>query len=245
MCTVSLIPTSDGFYFTSSRDERSSRPTIPPARYTVHERSLIYPKDEKAGGTWIASDSTGKTACLLNGAFINHKKEATYRKSRGMILLESFNFASINEFSTQIDLINIEPFTLLILDHSYGTFNRFDEFRWDGKNQHLKSLSITTPQIWSSATLYSQSVQDVRKQLFENWVEKHKHFEDKMILDFHNRRHGLESTDDLLMKGYNGLRTLSISQVHMKNANSAFKYLDLMRDKTTLVKVDKCELENV
>lgn len=244
MCTVTFIPTSDGFYFTSSRDERSSRPTIPPARYTDTTRTLVYPKDEKAGGTWIASDSKGKMACLLNGAFVNHKKEADYKKSRGVILLNSFNYENISEFSEQMDLNNIEPFTLLILDYTYGSLKHFDEFRWDGERKHLKHLSQTEPQIWSSSTLYSKPIQEIRQNLFLNWIEKHKHFEDKMIFDFHNKKHGLYSTEDILMQGYKDLRTISISQIHLKNENSVFKYLDIMRNKTSVLKLEKIELNN-
>ncbi|MDI1356309.1 MAG: NRDE family protein [bacterium] len=244
MCTVTFVPTSDGFYFTSSRDERVSRRTIPPVRYSENGRSLIYPKDEKAGGTWIASDSKGKTACLLNGAFVNHKKEYNYVKSRGLILLESFEYKDISEFSDKTNLDGVEPFTLLILDYSNGALQYFNEFRWDGQNKYLKSLSQVDTQIWSSATLYSKPIQDIRLSLFENWIKKHEQFEDKMILDFHNRKHGLDSTNDILMQGYKDLRTLSISQIHLKNDNAFFKYVDLIRNKTSLIKLDQTEYAN-
>jgi len=83
MCTVSFIPLQNGFLLTSNRDEKSYRPTISPQVYTENEMKLLYPKDEKAGGTWIVARNDGTSIILLNGAFINHIKLTNYRKSRG------------------------------------------------------------------------------------------------------------------------------------------------------------------
>ncbi|MBK7669501.1 MAG: hypothetical protein IPJ32_20470 [Sphingobacteriaceae bacterium] len=69
------------------------------------------------------------------------------------------------------------------------------------RKQALKKLDQGANQIWSSATLYSPTIQQARQQLFIDWVVKHQDFEDKMILNFHNRKHGLNTSDDLLMKG--------------------------------------------
>ena len=191
MCTVTFIPTSTGFYFTSSRDEKASRDTLRPALYESGELQLVYPKDTLAGGTWIASSLMGRTACLLNGAFVNHVKKESYARSRGLILLESFKYNDANELYNKIDLENVEPFTLLLLDYYSGDLTAFDEFRWDGENKHLKKLDTVTPQIWSSATLYNPIVQQKREGLFNQWINKHSDFVDAMILDFHNRKHGL------------------------------------------------------
>ena len=140
MCTVTYIPTSTGFYFTSSRDEKASRDTLNPALYVSDGIQLVYPKDALAGGTWIASSLDGKTACLLNGAFVNHAKKENYARSRGLILLESFKYSDANELYNTIDLENVEPFTLLLLDYTSGDLTAFDEFRWDGENKHLKKI---------------------------------------------------------------------------------------------------------
>lgn len=244
MCTVTYIPTDKGFYFTSSRDEKASRVTIPPVKYNWKGIELIYPKDELAGGTWIATSLTGKTACLLNGAFVNHHKRNNYVKSRGLILLDSYNYHNAAEFSEKIDLINVEPFTLLTLDYSSGILDKFFEFRWDGEKKHLKQLVHNESQIWSSATLYSPSIQQTRQQLFNQWVNKHQDFEDRMILDFHNRKHGLNVSDDIIMKGEGDLMTLSISQVHVGEADSHLNYLDVVNKKEYKVKLTQTEFVN-
>lgn len=244
MCTVTFIPNSNGFCFTSSRDEKASRETIAPVVYNKNGIELVYPKDTLAGGTWIASSLTGKTACLLNGAFVNHHKRNDYIKSRGIILLESFNFQNTLEFSANINLDNVEPFTLLTLDYSSGTLDNFFEFRWNGEQKYLKQLAHNDYQIWSSATLYSPSIQLTRQQLFDQWVNKHQDFADRMISDFHNRKHGLNVSDDILMKGDGDLMTLSISQVHIDNKEAHFNYFDIVKKKEYKIKLTKTKFIN-
>ena len=75
MCTVSFIPLQNGFLLTSNRDEKIYRPTIAPQVYIENDLKLLYPKDEKAGGTWIVAKEDGTTIVLLNGAFVNHQKK--------------------------------------------------------------------------------------------------------------------------------------------------------------------------
>lgn len=245
MCTVTYIPTSTGFYFTSSRDEKASRDTLTPNVYEREGMKLVYPRDEKAGGTWIASSLVGRTACLLNGAFVNHDKKDNYSRSRGLILLESFSYKNAEEFSNGVDLENVEPFTLLLLDHSTGNLNSFKEFRWDGEKKYFKEIEMSIPQIWSSATLYNSNVQQKRKVLFNQWLHKHSDFVDAMILDFHNRKHGLANSEDLLMKGEGDLMTLSISQVHFKEGEAVFNYHDVIHSKSYHTKLKQKEVVHV
>lgn len=228
MCTVTFIPTSDGFYFTSSRDEKSSRATIPPLKYTLNGMDIYFPKDELAGGTWFATNEFGRTACLLNGAFERHEKALSYRKSRGLILLESFKYDTIEEFHQKIDLDNIEPFTLLLLNSKLGSLLHFYELKWDGKNKHFRELSKKESQIWSSSTLYNSEVRKKRTDLFEKWVDENQAQQHREILKFHNRKHGLNQCDDLIMKGEGDLQTVSISQIHLSNQEIQFNYFDLI-----------------
>lgn len=230
MCTVTFIPTKEGFFLTSSRDEKASRWTIPPMSYMHMDERLFYPKDEVAGGTWIAASPRGRAACLLNGAFNGHKKLEKYSKSRGLILLDSILHSSILDYVSKVNFKGIEPFTLLSLDYHTGKLSDFYELRWDGEQKHLKQLNTTEHKIWSSATLYSHEVQIKRINLFKAWIETNKHKEDKAIIDFHNRRHGLNASDDLLMKGSGDLRTLSISQIEYGKGVHSFNYYDAIKN---------------
>ena len=91
MCTVTFYPNNNEYILTSSRDEVKYRPTLPPKRYNINNQEITFPKDEVAGGTWIATNNNTKTVCLLNGAFERHQRKESYSRSRGLILLESFS----------------------------------------------------------------------------------------------------------------------------------------------------------
>ena len=53
---------------------------------------------------------------MLNGAFTKHERNLPYRKSRGLIVLEIFEYKSFSDFVTDVDLHNIEPFTLVLAE---------------------------------------------------------------------------------------------------------------------------------
>jgi len=237
MCTVTYIPTASGFYLTSNRDEQSTRPTISPQKYTLKDQELIYPKDKKAGGSWIAVNNSGRAACLLNGAFEKHHPNGNYSKSRGLILIESFSFPSIKNFSENVSLKNIEPFTMLLIQFSLTSVHEFYELCWDGKNKFTTKISLNTPRIWSSVTLYDQEIINRRKQMFDVWLNKNFATEDKMIDDFHKSKHGLNASEGILMKGDGNLMTLSISQINLKHKQLRFNYHDLIQNRIESQKI--------
>lgn len=229
MCTVTYIPVKGGFILTSSRDERVIRPTLKPLVYKHVPQSIIYPKDEIAGGTWIASDQN-RVACMLNGAFDNHISKDFYSKSRGTILLESFAYR-IDDFVQSINLSEIEPFTLLLIE--FGETIYITELIWDGKSKHLNISDNRIPKIWSSATLYSKEERTQRQEWFNNWLVRHAYAEDRNIINFHTVKHTDNSSNNVMMKRKNGLQTLSISQIRLTEDSSKFLYYDLQDKSTT------------
>ena len=89
MCTVSFIFTDGKVILTSNRDEKILRPTaIAPKKYSINNKNIFFPKDAKAGGTWYAVTDEANVAVLLNGAAEKHQLKPSYRKSRGLILLD-------------------------------------------------------------------------------------------------------------------------------------------------------------
>lgn len=228
MCTVTYIPSKTGFILTSSRDERTFRPTLAPQEYVHNDETLVYPKDELAGGTWIASSNNKRIACLLNGAFENHEKKKIYTKSRGLILLESFKYNTIGDFIDTVNTENVEPFTLLLIDHK-NTFE-FTEFRWDGILKHVLRIDKDSKNIWSSATLYNKYEQSLRSVWFNDWTEKYSEIEDRNIFNFHNKKHSDNKQTDILMNRGNGLQTLSITQIIINDKKGSMSYFDLINN---------------
>ena len=114
MCTVTYIPLTNHCYLTSNRDEHKTRGlAIAPKRIHANECEIIYPKDADAGGTWIATKNTGEAIVLLNGGFYKHEPTPPYKKSRGIILLAIFNESNPLLALESINLLGIEPFTLI------------------------------------------------------------------------------------------------------------------------------------
>lgn len=224
-----------GFCLTSSRDENQERQTAPPQTYVHPFGDVVYPKDLKAGGTWVAAGKCGRVACLLNGAFEPHPNTGHYERSRGKILLEFFDHNQINSFIEKVSLKNVEPFTLLMLDHKSGTKPLFFELRWDGEKKHVKKLCSETEYIWSSSTLYSHKAREARLKLFNDWVEKYKDFDDRLIGHFHSRKHGLDIKEDILMCADTGVKTVSISQVRVCHNEEIFNYTDLKTNESCSV----------
>lgn len=228
MCTVTYIPTESGYILTSSRDERITRETIKPKQYEHGHQLLVYPKDIVKSGTWIASSNKAKVACLLNGGFVKHEKLNENYKSRGKILLESFNFDSFESFYEATDLRHVEPFTMLCLEDI--PVNNFYQMVWDGKQKHLEEINANTPGIWSSSTLYSEYEKLSRENWFGQWIKVYGYRSDRNIFNFHAIRH---AQTEILLQLKGGLQTVSISQIIGDSSEFVFKYKDLMDESFT------------
>ncbi|MDZ7877029.1 MAG: NRDE family protein [Saprospiraceae bacterium] len=222
MCTLTFYPkpTENGsFIVTFNRDETPKRSSVEVV--TDDKRGLIYPKDVLHGGTWLAMSAlTGRLTCLLNGAFESHKRHLPYRKSRGLVVLESFDYAHPIDFCEQYDFDNIEPFTIILLEKYV-----FIEFRWDGSKRHIRPLSLSMPQMWSSATLYHPSVQKRRTSWFYEFLRK------KMppitatdIWTFHKTRSTVEPENGLIMQRASGVETVSMTQLTISNLSQTIQF---------------------
>lgn len=226
MCTLSLYPkpTNEGFILTFSRDEMPNRSSVEIIKDT--ERGLIYPKDVLHGGTWLAvSQTTGRFTCLLNGAFNIHVRQLPYRKSRGLVLLESFNYSNIEDFWRTYDLSNIEPFTMIS-----GENNHFFEFRWDGFTRHKRQINSQKPEIWSSCTLYNSEVRSKRETWFSTFLKSKKEGLDAAHLWlFHQTPHKEKPENGILMHRPKGPQTVSITQLNYLFSSQTidFQYYEL------------------
>jgi hypothetical protein len=168
MCTVTYLPYHDGFILTHNRDEAPTRSPNLISRENRGGDRLIFPKDTKAGGGWVAAARSGRVACLLNGAFVKHQHQPPYRRSRGLVLLDFFDWPDPDDFLTRYELDDIEPFTFL-----FFATGRVTELRWDGAHRHRLDLSAAAPHFWCSATLYPPPMQALREQVFQEWLSRH------------------------------------------------------------------------
>lgn len=241
MCTVSYIPkkSAGGFVLTSNRDEETLRPTVSPRVYELGETKVGFPKDEKAGGSWIAANNNGRLCCLLNGAFVAHKKKPHHTQSRGNILIElTASPLSPFNFYEGINLVNVEPFTIVTIETRELEIVHFSEFIWDGVKKHFRALNPGEPFIWSSVTLYNHEHRKLRHQWFNRFItEKNGSISPESILSFHADKHTGDQAVNVIMEREGNLKTVSITQVLPENGKFRMNYFDLHNQKNTSIEI--------
>lgn len=210
---------------TSNRDEQIIRPSaIAPANYIQNGKNVIYPKDPKAGGTWFAVDAHSTVLVLLNGGFVKHKVAFSYRKSRGLIALDIIYSDSPKDFWTQINLENIEPFTLVLYQEE-----KLYELVWDGFSKRMTILDETKNHIWSSVTLYSGEIRKKRFDWFINFLKDKSKISPQDMFDFHRNTEDNDAENGLVINRQNVLKTLSITQVAIELNKGIMRHYDLIQ----------------
>lgn len=232
MCTVSFLPLAGGNYIlTSNRDERLERPAaLSMERMRIAGRSVYFPKDPQAGGSWIATTGEDVTVCLLNGGWEPHSTPPghVYRKSRGVMVLEFFEFEDSATFLSEYDFDNIEPFTLVIVESVEDGSMLLSEVRWDGKALSHNQADAKQPHIWSSVTLYPEPVRQQRSEWFALWQLSHSSFSQVDILQFHRFSGSGDPAQDLVMNA-GDKRTVSICSIERSSGITKAVYEDLLK----------------
>lgn len=224
MCTVTLIPTKKSFILTSNRDEAIGRKTLPLDCYQLNGTRMLFPKDQVAGGTWIAVNEGQQMVCLLNGGYQDHVKMNHYRHSRGVVVTDILAQNNLWEAMQKYTCDNLEPFTLVGVD--WSTQLAFYEMVWDGTEKHLRILDAQIPHIWSSSTLYTEQMKQMRKDWFADY-QLNNTINKESIIHFHKTGGiGNEYYDLLIKRG--DLQTRSITQVSLENDLPLMKYEDLV-----------------
>lgn len=222
MCTVTYIPQAEGgFLFTNNRDEAPSRSSKEMASKKLANGVEIYfPRDSKAGGTWLAVSNDNRLICVLNGAFERHEHQPPYRLSRGIMALEFFEYDSAIEFFEEYEFEGIEPFTLVVVDDG----NLID-FRWDGTEVYMGMRDEASCHIWSSAMLYPLEIKEKREVLFSDWLATKESISKEDILDFHQNGKVGDPKYDLVMNRGNLVRTVSITSIVSKDEQFTMEYM--------------------
>jgi len=215
MCTVTIIPKGkNDFILTSNRDEAPNRTSLVPDFYDIKNTKMLFPKDELAGGTWIGVSDKNRLICLLNGGFRCHERKADYRMSRGVVvsdLLASDDVVGKIEF---YNLDDVEPFTLVIAD--WNSNLKFFELVWDGKQKHFSALPLV-PKIWSSSTLYSETMKKERLEWFNDFKIENE-LDSETLLNFHKTA-GHDNKDYGVVMDRHYVKTTSITQVEKIEEN--------------------------
>lgn len=226
MCTVTFIPLQNNdFILTSNRDEHRLRETVAPQKYTENGVEMVFPKDKKSGGTWIGTSSKNRLVCVLNGAFEKHKKKNIYRKSRGLIAKEILKSENFEKYIIDLNLKEIEPFTMIIVDWNNTQLQCF-ELIWDEKLKYFNKMN-NEPKIWSSSTLYEASIKELRKKWFNDWQSSEEKTSESM-LKFHHLEKGPKEQSILMYRP--NIQTVSVTQVQKITSKITIYYEDVVHE---------------
>lgn len=225
MCTVSYVFSNGKTIITSNRDEKLLRPSaIEPKIYAVNNKNILFPKDKKAGGTWFAIKDDATVLVLLNGATQKHDLKPSYRKSRGLIVLDLISAdSSILEWNT-IDLIGIEPFTLVLFEGK-----KLYQLRWNEIEKEKTQLNENQNYIWSSSTLYSSEIRQQRESWFKEYDKKNPTLTPANMTNFHRYTESENLENGLTINRNNQLKTLSVTQAIIEDNKVIVSYFDLQK----------------
>ena len=229
MCTVTIVPNGkQNFILTSNRDESPNRVSLVPDFYHVNGTRLLFPKDKLSGGTWIGVSDKNRLACVLNGGFVPHQRQANYRKSRGIVAQDFLEADAIAQILKSYNLDGIEPFTMVIAD--WNTELKWYELVWDGQKKQISELPLE-PRIWSSSTLYDQVMKLNRIQWFETFKETHD-LHAETLLKFHKTA-GQGNNQYGVVMDRGGVKTMSITQVSKNQDMVSMRYENLETNEIT------------
>ena len=227
MCTVSVVSSNGKTIITSNRDEKLLRPSaIEPRNYLINNKNIIFPKDSKAGGTWFAIDESGTVLVLLNGANEKHEVKPPYRKSRGLIVLDVISSLSPKDFWQEINLENIEPFTLVLFQNG-----ELFQLRWNGIDKETTSLDTNNNHVWSSSTLYPAAIRDKRANWFHAFLDVNPTISETEMMNFHRYTEKENTENGLVINRNNELQTLSITQAVIEKNKVSIVHSDLIAQK--------------
>ena len=96
MCSLTFVPTEDGYLVGMNRDELLTRPVALPPK--VFERSgieIVYPQ-EPSGGAWIACNGQGNLLALLNWSGSESHNLGEKRRTRGLAIPELIGLTDLS-----------------------------------------------------------------------------------------------------------------------------------------------------
>lgn len=227
MCTVSFINNKGKIIITSNRDEKVARDAaLEPKIYILNNKKVIFPKDKKAGGTWYGVDEKSNVVVLLNGAKEKHIIKSSYKKSRGLIVLDIIGSDSLLDAWIKINLNEVEPFTLIIFENK-----KLYQLQWNETDKETKQLDNNRNYIWSSSTLYSSEIREQREAWFNSFLNLNTEVSESDMLHFHKNTEKENQEFGLVVNRNNILKTLSITQTIIQENKVSLTYFDLVKNK--------------
>jgi hypothetical protein len=162
MCTLSWTFEGGGYRIYFNRDESRERKLAQPP--FIHQAQtgcqFIAPIDTEAGGSWIAVNEFGLSACLLNYYQGYEPVEADSITSRGSIVMALAACKSFSEAQHRVNTINLHAYSGFTLIVFQGC--QVNGWQWNGRQ--LESIEPIAPM--TSSLTRQNKVQAIRRQYF-------------------------------------------------------------------------------
>jgi hypothetical protein len=154
MCTLTFVPTEDGYLVGMNRDELLTRPkAISPKTFKKDGLEITCPQ-EPSGGTWIACNSHGNLLALLNWNDRMSFYQGEKPRSRGLLIPRLIGEPDLIATDSQFNHLNLGgvfPFRLVGIFRSERIIH---EWRWDGDAKRKQQYS------WNRKHWFSSSLSD-------------------------------------------------------------------------------------
>jgi hypothetical protein len=167
VCTLSFLPTVEGFRLAMNRDEKRARvAALPPKKFQLGQRQALYPH-EPGGGTWLAVNDAGLCLALINWHRVKREPRAK-TESRGQVIPRLIGLPSTKVLGRNLralPLPNLRPFRLIAID---GKLRRLTEWRWDTKSLASRQFDWRTRH-WFSSGYDELTAEKVRTPICDLW----------------------------------------------------------------------------
>ncbi|MFN3464782.1 MAG: NRDE family protein [Terricaulis sp.] len=159
MCTLTIWRDSHHLTITMNRDDSQTRQESPPELKHGLRGAVIAPRDEQAGGSWIATSEDGLVACLLN----RYDRAPQGRASRGEIVLRAMDVRTARNAALELSPAagDYSPFTCILLDQDHSV--RVD---WNGAQVTRQTLDPQPLEMLTSSSWEQDDVRANRTRLF-------------------------------------------------------------------------------
>ena len=223
MCTLSFVPTKDGYYAAMNRDEQLTRSqALPPSTFRFGDLLAVYPFEE-GGGTWIACNQYGVTLALLNWN-LAVSNTLTKQRSRGTLIPQLIREPTLDEVARALNQLNFHgllPFRLVgVFQNPHQIF----EWRWDGIS--LARLSFPwKPHHWFSSGASDEMAEQIRGEACQiAWLE-HEAGSLPWLRTLHSL-HGVAAGPFSLCAHRDDAGTVSYSEIVFYENSATFRYVD-------------------
>ena len=169
MCTVTIVPSGDGFRVGCNRDERRDRAAaLPPAVHRLRRRTAVFPVDPAGPGTWVGVNDVGVAAALLNRTIDSAApidQSTRTRRSRGLIIPDLLDCTSLTDaldIGAALDPRDFDRFRLVVAQNSAAAI-----VTSDGAALSVERTTLSRPMMLTSSSLGDALVETPRRRLFD------------------------------------------------------------------------------